>query len=130
MLGNGVTTGTAAASNGGGALNADGSGGLLATMRTIYNDMQTGNQTDLGNQLTNLDTNLSSLEGVQANVGATQDRLEMADSRMTSLSSTDTVELGDVYDTDMAQASVTSPQSRLATRRRCSRPPTSSRPRS
>ena len=106
VLGNGNTGGLAAASNGGGALNADGSGGLLATMRTIYNDLQTDNQSDLGNQLTNLDTNLSALEGVQANVGAAQDRLQMADSRISSLSSTDTIELGNVYDTDMAKATV------------------------
>ena len=106
VLGNGNTGGTAAtASNGGGAVQADGSGGLLATMRTIYNDLtgtNGGTQADLGNQLTNLDTNISSLEAVQATVGSTQDRLQMAGSRLTSLSTTDTIDLGDVQDTDMA----------------------------
>jgi len=77
---------------------------LLSTLRTIYTDMTTDDQSDLGNQLTNLSTNLSALESVQADVGATQDRLQMASSRIQSLSSTDTVELGDVYDTDMPAA--------------------------
>lgn len=83
-----------------------GTGGLLATMRAIYNDLETNNTGDLGNQLTNLDTNLDALEGVQANVGAAQDRLQLADTRISSLSSTDTIQLGNVYDTDMAKATV------------------------
>jgi flagellar hook-associated protein 3 FlgL len=110
VLGNGNTGGTAAtSSNGGGAVNADGSGGMLATMRMIYNDLtgtNGGTQNDLENQLTNLDTNISALESVQATVGATQDRLEMAGSRLTALTTTDTSELGDVQDTDMAAATV------------------------
>jgi flagellar hook-associated protein 3 FlgL len=104
VLGNGTTTGTAAASNGGGAVNADGSGGLLATLRTVYSDLESGNQNDLQNQITNLQTNQDSLLDLQANVGATQDRLQMASSRITSLSATDTTELSNVYDTDMPVA--------------------------
>ena len=83
-----------------------GSGGLLATLRTIYNDL-TGsppNQADLENQLTNLQTNQDSLLALQANVGATQVRLQMASSRISSLTSSDTVELGSIYDTDLASA--------------------------
>jgi flagellar hook-associated protein 3 FlgL len=110
VLGNGNTGGAAAASSsGGGALQSDGSGGLLATMRMIYNDLTGtggGTQSDLENQLKNLDTNISSLEAVQATVGATQDRLQMAGSRLTALSTTDTIELGNVQDTDMAKATV------------------------
>ncbi|HEX3802900.1 MAG TPA: flagellin [Solirubrobacteraceae bacterium] len=110
VLGNGNTGGTAAtSSSGGGAVQTDGSGGMLATMRMIYNDMtgtNGGTQSDLSNQLTNLDTNISSLESVQATVGATQDRLEMAGSRLTALTTTDSTELGNVQDTDMAQATV------------------------
>jgi flagellar hook-associated protein 3 FlgL len=86
-----------------------GTGGLLATMRTIYNDLtgtNGGTQSDLGNQLTNLDSNLSSLESVQATVGATQDSLQMASSRLTSLSTSAQTDVGDVEDTDMAQATV------------------------
>ncbi len=110
VLGNGNTGGTAAtSSNGGGAVQADGSGGLLATMRMIYNDMtgtNGGTQDDLQNQLTNIDSNMSALESVQATVGATQDRLQMAGSRLTALSTTDSTELGNVQGTDYAAATV------------------------
>ncbi len=110
VLGNGNTGGLAATnSNGGGAVQTDGSGGLLATLRTIYNDMtgtNGGTQSDLGNQLTNLDTNMSSLESVQATVGATQDSLQMASSRLTALSTSAQTDVGNVQDTDMAQATV------------------------
>ncbi len=110
VLGNGNTGGTAGSSSfGGGAVQADGSGGLLATLRTIYNDMtgtNGGTQTDLGNQLTNLDTNISSLESVQATVGSTQDSLQMASSRLTALSTSAQIDVGNVQDTDMAAASV------------------------
>jgi flagellar hook-associated protein 3 FlgL len=108
VLGSGDTGGLAASgSNGGGALQTDGSGGLLATLRTIYNDLTGtggGSQQDLGNQLTNLDTNISSLESVQATVGSTQDRLQLASTRITALTTTDQIQLGNVEDTDMAAA--------------------------
>ena len=110
VLGNGNTGGTAGTSNdGGGAVNADGSGGLLATLRQIYNDMtgtNGGTQNDLQNQLKNLDTNISSLEGVQASVGATQDSLQMASTRLTALSTSAQTDAGNVQDTDMAKATV------------------------
>lgn len=110
VMGNGNTGGLAAASShGGGALQSDGSGGLLATLRTIYNDMMGtngGTQADLGNQLSNLDTNISSLESVQATVGSTQDSLQMASTRLTALSTSSQIDVGNVQDTDMAQATV------------------------
>ena len=110
VLGNGVTGGLAgSSSNGGGAVQSDGSGGLLATLRTIYDDMMGtngGTQADLGNQLTNLDTNMSSLESVQATVGATQNSLQMASTRITALSASAQIDVGNVQDTDMAQATV------------------------
>ncbi|HWD69954.1 MAG TPA: flagellin [Solirubrobacteraceae bacterium] len=87
-----------------------GTGGLLSTLRTIYNDMtgtNGGTQADLENQLTNLDTNISSLEGVQASVGATQDSLQMASTRLTALSTSAQTDAGNVQDTDMAKATVT-----------------------
>ncbi|MGC9221940.1 MAG: flagellin, partial [Solirubrobacteraceae bacterium] len=106
VLGSGNTGGLAAsASNGGGALQTDGSGGLLATLRTIYNDLtgtNGGTQSDLGNQLTNLQTNMSSLEALQATVGTTQDRLQLASSQLTQLSTTDQTQLANVEDADMA----------------------------
>lgn len=108
VLGSGNTGGTAgASSNGGGALQSDGSGGLLATLRTIYNDLtgaSGGTPDDLGNQLTNLDTNISSLESLQATVGATQDRLQMASTTITAFITADQTQLGNVEDTDMAAA--------------------------
>jgi flagellar hook-associated protein 3 FlgL len=111
VLGNGNTGGTAGSTNnGGGAVNADGSGGLLATMRQIYNDMtgtNGGTQADLQNQLTNIDSNISALEGVQASVGATQDSLQMASTRLTSLSTSAQTDAANVQDTDMAKATVT-----------------------
>ena len=111
VLGNGNTGGTAgSSSNGGGAVQADGSGGLLATLRTVYNDLTAaagGSQADLGNQLKNLDANISSLESIQATVGATQDSLQMASTRLTALTTSSQVALGNVEDTDMAKATVT-----------------------
>ena len=110
VFGNGNTGGTAGStSNGGGAVQADGSGGLLATLRTIYNDMTGtagGTQADLENQLSNLDTNISALESIQASAGATQDSLQMASARLTALSTSAQTEVGNVEDTDMAQATV------------------------
>jgi flagellar hook-associated protein 3 FlgL len=111
VLGSGDTGGLAAStSNGGGALQSDGSGGLLATLRTVYNDLtgtNGGTQSDLGNQLTNIDANMSSLESLQATIGSTQDRLSMASTRITNLTTVDTTELGNVEDTDMAAATTT-----------------------
>jgi flagellar hook-associated protein 3 FlgL len=110
VLGNGNTGGTAGtSSNGGGAVQADGSGGLLATLRTVYNDLtgtNGGTQSDLGNQLNNIDANQSALESVQATVGATQDSLQMASSRLTSLSTSAQTDAGNVKDTDMPEATV------------------------
>lgn len=110
VLGNGNTAGTAgSSSHGGGALQADGSGGMLATLRSIYNDLtgtNGGTQNDLQNQLANLDTNISALESIQATIGATQDSLQMASSRLTALSTSAQTDVGNVEDTDMAQATV------------------------
>jgi flagellin-like hook-associated protein FlgL len=86
-----------------------GTGGLLATLRSIYDDMtgtNGGTQNDLQNQLTNLDTNMSALQGVQASVGSTQDSLVMASTRLTALSTSAQTEAGTVQDTDMAKATV------------------------
>ncbi len=111
VLGSGITTGTAGtSSHGGGALQSDGSGGMLATLRTIYNDLTAtngGSQADLGNQLTNLDTNLRALGSIQATVGATQDSLQMASSRLTAFTTNAQTALSNVADTDMAKATVT-----------------------
>lgn len=86
-----------------------GDGGLLSTMRTIYNDLtgtNGGTQANLGSQLTALQSNLSSLEVIQAKTGAVQDRLQMAATRIQSLQETDQTQLGNVEDTDMAAATL------------------------
>lgn len=107
VLGDGV--GPAGAFTPSGTPGTPGTGGLLATMRQVYNDMTGtagGTQADLSNQLTNLDANIKQLEMVQAQVGATQDRLQMASSRITAMKTADTTELGNVRDTDMAAATM------------------------
>ncbi len=104
VLGDGVGTGGAFVPSA--TPGNPGTGGLLATLRTVYSDLQAGNHGALGAQLTNLTTNLNALISLQANVGATQDRLQMADATISSLSATATIELGNVYNTDMAQATV------------------------
>jgi flagellar hook-associated protein 3 FlgL len=81
-------------------------GGLLDTLRTVVSDLQSGNSTALSSDLSSLDTNITSLESVQADVGAAQDRLSMASSRITSLQTTDQTELANVQDVDLGQASI------------------------
>jgi flagellar hook-associated protein 3 FlgL len=78
-------------------------------MRNVYDDLtgtNGGTQADLGNQITALQSNMGSLEAVEAQVGATTDRMSMASMRITNLTSTDQTQLGNVEDTDMATASV------------------------
>lgn len=83
-----------------------GDGLMLDTLTTIQNDLQTGNTSDLGNQLQNLQNNLASLANLQAVVGATQDRIQLATSRLQSLQTSDSTELGGVQDIDVATATI------------------------
>jgi len=84
-----------------------GDGKLLNTLRNIVNDMQSGNSTALsGNDLSQLDTNLNSLTGLSASVGATVDRLQMASSRIQALQASDTQVLSNTQDADMAQTEI------------------------
>jgi flagellar hook-associated protein 3 FlgL len=83
-----------------------GDGKLLGTLRTIVSALQSGNTSALTGQLSNIDSSVSSLEAVQANVGAAQDRLQMAGTRLSSLKLTDQAQLSSVQDVDMAQASI------------------------
>jgi flagellar hook-associated protein 3 FlgL len=52
--------------------------------------------------LQGLDANLSTLEQVQTSVGATEDRLQLASSRISSLQTSDTATLSNVQDADYA----------------------------
>jgi flagellar hook-associated protein 3 FlgL len=81
-------------------------GGLLDTLETAAQDLTSGNTANLGNDLTSLDTNMTALEGVQTDVGAMQDRLEMASTRITALQTADQTQLGNTEDVDMARASI------------------------
>jgi flagellar hook-associated protein 3 FlgL len=86
-------------------------GKLLDTLRTIAQNLREGNNpaavealatTDLGS----LDTNLTSLTTLQAQAGATTDQLDLALSRISSLQSTDTEQLSNVQDANIAKVSI------------------------
>jgi flagellar hook-associated protein 3 FlgL len=86
-------------------------GKLLDTLRTISADMRSGNSAGIAdlssNQITNLQTSLSSLTQLQANVGATENRLTLAGDRIQGLQTTDTTALSNDEDVNMAQAMTT-----------------------
>jgi flagellar hook-associated protein 3 FlgL len=83
-------------------------GKLLDTLRTIAADMRSGNSAGVAdlssNQLGNLQNSLNSLEQLQANVGAVQNRLTLAGSRIQGLQNSDTAALSNDEDVNMAQA--------------------------
>jgi len=80
---------------------------LLDTLRTISSDMKSGNVNALsGADLTNLDTNFNTLTQMQASLGATTDRLQLASDRIQSLQQADTQVLSNVQDADMAQTEI------------------------
>jgi flagellar hook-associated protein 3 FlgL len=83
-----------------------GDGLLLNTLRNIADDMQSGNSSGLNADLSSLDTNLNSLNGLSANVGAVQDRLTMASSRIQTLQTSDTQVLSNTQDADMATTEI------------------------
>jgi flagellar hook-associated protein 3 FlgL len=86
-------------------------GKLLNTLDSISNDLNGGTPADVAdlsnNQITNLQTNLNSLEQLQATAGATQDRLSVASTRITSLQNTDTVALSNDEDANIASTYTT-----------------------
>jgi flagellar hook-associated protein 3 FlgL len=86
-------------------------GKLLDTLRTIAADMRSGNGAGVAdlssNQLTNLQNSLNSLEQLQANVGAAQNRLTLAGTRIQGLQNSDTAALSNDEDVDMAKAVTT-----------------------
>ena len=86
---------------------AAGDNKLLNTLRNIAGDMQSGNSTALsGTDLSHLDSNLNSLTGLTASVGATQDRLQMASTRIQSLQLSDQTVLSNTQDADMAKTEI------------------------
>lgn len=91
--------------------NGSGDGKLLDTLRTISSDLTSGTSAgaaDLSaNQIKNLQTNLSTLLGLQSNVGAVQNRLTLASTRIQDLQNSDTAALSNTEDVNMAQAFTT-----------------------
>jgi len=83
-----------------------GDGKLLDVLRQVSLDMKSGNTNGLGTDLSNLDTNISTLEGMQATVGATEDRLQLASSRIQDLQLSTTQNLSNDQDVDMGQAAI------------------------
>ncbi len=82
-------------------------GKLLNTLRTIAQDLQSGNASALsGADLTNLDRNFSSLTQVEANVGAVTDQLNLATSRIQAIQDNATKVLSNTQDADMAQTEI------------------------
>jgi flagellar hook-associated protein 3 FlgL len=87
-----------------------GDGKLLDTLRTMASDMTGGTSADvadLSNQVTNLQSNFSTLEQMQTTVGATQDRLTLAASRIQNLQNSDTAALSNDEDANMASTMTT-----------------------
>jgi flagellar hook-associated protein 3 FlgL len=82
-------------------------GKLLDTLNNVYQDMTTGNTTALTNtDLANLDSNFNNLTQMQASLGATQDRLQLASTRIQDLNTADTTVLSNTQDADMAQTEI------------------------
>ena len=83
-----------------------GDGLLLNSLRNIADDMQSGNTSGLNSDLSSLDTNLNSLTGLSASVGAITDRLQMAASRIQTLQLSDNQVLSNTQDADMASTEI------------------------
>jgi len=88
---------------------SSGDGLLLDTLRTVSADLTGGTTANLNQlqttDLQSIDTNLSSLQQMQAQVGATSDRLTLAASRITAMTTNDQSSLANDEDVDFATAS-------------------------
>lgn len=88
---------------GGGTAAAD--GGLLDTLRTIASDLQGGTSANVSalssTDLNDLDSNMSTLQNLQANVGALTDRMSLAASRIQDSQQTATTLLANTQDADL-----------------------------
>lgn len=93
----------------GGVPDANGtpSAGLLSQLRSISTALANGDSSGLSGALTDLTNSLNSLEQVQATVGAANDRLQLAGTRISSLQTSTTSALSDDQDANMAQTLTT-----------------------
>jgi flagellar hook-associated protein 3 FlgL len=83
---------------------AAGDGKLLDTLRTISQDLRSGNGPSLrGNDLSQLQGNLNQVLEVRARNGAATNRLQAADARLDDIATSVTKQLSDTEDADMAQ---------------------------
>jgi flagellar hook-associated protein 3 FlgL len=85
---------------------ASGDGKLLDVLRTVSQDLKTGNTNGLGTDLTSLDKNIDTLSQLQANVGAVENRLQLASSRIQDLQVSQQRVLSNTQDADLAQTSI------------------------
>jgi len=84
-----------------------GDGLLLDTLRNIADDMRSGNTAALGStDLTALNCNFATLQQMQATVGASQDRLQLASTRIQDLQDSATQVLSNTQDADMATTEI------------------------
>ncbi len=91
----------------GSAIIGDASSGLLATLRGIVNDLNSGNTGALSTtDLTALDSANDSLLNARAQVGALSDRLTTATNRLQQTEQSTTQLLSNVQDADMTQVMV------------------------
>ena len=90
-------------------------GGLLDTLRTISSDLTSGNTSGLETtDLTNLDTNISSLTDLSASSGAIVDQLTLASTSIQTLQTNTTALLANDEDADEAQAMINYTQAQSA----------------
>jgi flagellar hook-associated protein 3 FlgL len=89
---------------------AAGDGKLLDTLRDLADHLRGGTTADAdalrNGDLKALDTNLAAITQARATVGATTNRLESADSRLSQVEESTTKLLSDVEDADMAKTMV------------------------
>jgi len=84
---------------------ASGDGLLLDTLRTVSADLKSGNTSALETtDLQNIDSNTATLQTMEAQVGAVNNRLTLATSRITAISANDTKALASDQDVDIATA--------------------------
>ena len=91
----------------GSSIIGDSSSGLLSTLRTIVNDLNSGNTSALSTtDLTAIDSANDSLLNARAQVGAMSDRLTTATNRLTQNEQSTTQLLSSVQDADMTQVMI------------------------
>jgi flagellar hook-associated protein 3 FlgL len=84
----------------------DGTTGLLATLRSVEANLAAGNVNGLSANVGQLDGRLDALSAARAKIGATANRLEVADARLSEYEGTTLRLLSETEDADMAKAMI------------------------